>query len=167
MLLESFLKEFDLFQLILSTLSSFTTSFPRDYRDLDYLTNISSLFFTLSDFQLLLRFTMGKIHETVSLAASAHASTKLVEAQPDKPTSFILPDLVSHCTFELTYHEKGDEIAKQSVNWLDSNCPDLNAKQRRALRGLQAGELTAFCYNTCSPDRLRVVSDFMNYLFHL
>ncbi|KAF9556003.1 terpenoid synthase [Agrocybe pediades] len=84
-----------------------------------------------------------------------------------QPTSFILPDLVSHCRFPLSYNKHGDEIAAQSVNWLDSNCPDLNAKQRKALRGLQAGELTAYCYNTASPERLRVVSDFMNYLFHL
>ncbi|KAF8077664.1 terpenoid synthase [Lyophyllum atratum] len=83
------------------------------------------------------------------------------------PTSFILPDLVSHCNFPLIYHPNGDEIAQQSVTWLDSNCPDLMPKMRRALRGLQAGELTAFCYNTTTPERLRVVSDFMNYLFHL
>nr|BBH51500.1 putative sesquiterpene synthase [Clitopilus sp.] len=84
-----------------------------------------------------------------------------------QPDHFVLPDLVSHCSFPLVYHTDGDRIAAQSVNWLDSNCPDLNAKQRVALRGLQAGELTAFCYNTCTPERLRVVSDFMNYLFHL
>lgn len=83
------------------------------------------------------------------------------------PTSFVLPDLVSHCNFKLSYHLNGDEVAQQSVEWLDGNCPDLNAKQRRALRGLQAGELTAYCYHTTSPGRLRVVSDFMNYLFHL
>ncbi|TEB39611.1 terpenoid synthase [Coprinellus micaceus] len=83
------------------------------------------------------------------------------------PTSFVLPDLVSHCKFKLSYHPNGDEVAQQSVEWLDTNCPDLNAKQRRALRGLQAGELTAYCYHTASPERLRVVSDFMNYLFHL
>jgi len=82
-------------------------------------------------------------------------------------TSFIIPDLVSHCTFPLSYNIHGDEVAKQSVDWLDTNCPDLNAKQRRALRGLQAGELTAYCYHTASAERLRVVSDFMNYLFHL
>ena len=35
------------------------------------------------------------------------------------------------------------------------------------MRGLQAGELTAYCYNNCTSGRLRVVSDFMNYLFHL
>lgn len=91
----------------------------------------------------------------------------LTSPSPDQPTSFILPDLVSHCTFPLKYHPNGDEIAQQSVHWLDSNCPDLSLKQRRALRGLQAGELTAYCYHTASPARLRVVSDFMNYLFHL
>ncbi|KDR73677.1 hypothetical protein GALMADRAFT_72397 [Galerina marginata CBS 339.88] len=85
----------------------------------------------------------------------------------EEPTSFILPDLVSHCKFPLSYNVYGDEIAQQSVDWLDSGCPDLNPKQRRALRGLQAGELTASCYPTAPPERLRVVSDFMNYLFHL
>lgn len=84
-----------------------------------------------------------------------------------KPASFILPDLVSHCKYKLEYNIHGDEVAKQSVNWLDTNCPDLNSKQRRALYGLQAGELTAYCYNTADKERLRVVSDFMNYLFHL
>ncbi|KAH6908307.1 isoprenoid synthase domain-containing protein [Coprinopsis sp. MPI-PUGE-AT-0042] len=85
----------------------------------------------------------------------------------EQPTSFILPDLVSHCDFKLSYNPAGDEIAAQSVRWLDANCPDLSPKQRRKLYGLQAGELTAFCYNTTSPAKLRVVSDFMNYLFHL
>ncbi|PFH51684.1 hypothetical protein AMATHDRAFT_2790 [Amanita thiersii Skay4041] len=93
--------------------------------------------------------------------------TRVEMVESEKPTSFILPDLVSHCKFPLVYHPQGDEVAAQSVKWLDENCPDLNAKQRRALYGLQAGELTAFCYNTASPERLRVVSDFMNYLFHL
>ena len=80
---------------------------------------------------------------------------------------FILPDLVSHCNFSLSYHANGDEIAQQSVDWLSSRCPDLSPKQRHALYGLQAGELTAYCYHTATPERLRVVSDFMNYLFHL
>jgi hypothetical protein len=84
-----------------------------------------------------------------------------------KPASFILPDLVSHCKYKLTYHPNGDDVASQSVQWLDAGCPGLSPKQRRALYGLQAGELTAFCYNTADTGRLRIVSDFMNYLFHL
>ena len=80
---------------------------------------------------------------------------------------FVLPDLVSHCSFALSYHINGDEIAQQSVDWLDLHCPDLSPKQRQALRGLQAGKLTAYCYHTATPERLRVVSDFLSYLFHL
>ncbi|KAG6854580.1 hypothetical protein C0991_004916 [Blastosporella zonata] len=55
-----------------------------------------------------------------------------------QPTLFMLPDLTGHCKFPLTYHPDGDEIAQQSVEWLDSNCPDLSPKARQALRGLQA-----------------------------
>lgn len=84
-----------------------------------------------------------------------------------QPTEFILPDLVNHCTFPLTYHPDGDAIAAESVRWLDEGCPELSPKARTALYGLQAGELTAYCYPHCSAPRLRVVSDFMNYLFHL
>ena len=90
-----------------------------------------------------------------------------IEALLDEPTSFILPDLVSHCHFPLTYHPDGDEVAAQSDRWLDLGCPELSPKKRKALYGLKAGELTAYCYPTCDKEHLRVVSDFMNYLFHL
>ncbi|KAI0647578.1 terpenoid synthase [Trametes meyenii] len=80
---------------------------------------------------------------------------------------FILPDLVGHCRFPLTYHPHGDAVAAASVKWLEAGCPELSPKARTALHGRQAGELTAYCYPTCAPERLRVVSDFMNYLFHL
>ncbi|OJT10931.1 Alpha-muurolene synthase [Trametes pubescens] len=86
---------------------------------------------------------------------------------PSQPTEFILPDLVSHCTFPLTYHPDGDAVAAESIRWLDEGCPELSPKARTALYGLQAGELTAYCYPHCSAPRLRVVSDFMTYLFHL
>ncbi|KAJ3796822.1 terpenoid synthase [Lentinula aff. detonsa] len=86
---------------------------------------------------------------------------------PTTASHFILPDLISHCNFPLVYHPHGDAVAAQSVRWLDNNCPDLKENRRQALYGLRAGELTAFCYNTAPDERLRVVSDFMNYLFHL
>ncbi|KAJ6501917.1 isoprenoid synthase domain-containing protein [Mycena sanguinolenta] len=83
------------------------------------------------------------------------------------PTSFILPDLFSHCPFSPVYHPNGDAVAQQSVEWLESYCPELSEKQRKALRGLQAGKLTGYCYPTTSPEKLRVISDFLTYLFHL
>ncbi|KDQ61070.1 hypothetical protein JAAARDRAFT_125196 [Jaapia argillacea MUCL 33604] len=85
-----------------------------------------------------------------------------------EPTYFVLPDLVGHCKFPLTYHPNGDAIAAQSVRWLDKGCPELRPSKRKALYGLQAGELTAYCYPySITDNHLRVVSDFMNYLFHL
>ncbi|KAI0062224.1 terpenoid synthase [Artomyces pyxidatus] len=84
-----------------------------------------------------------------------------------EPTSFILPDLVSHCRFPLIYHPAGDILAKRSLNWILSHVPHLSPRKTAALHELKAGELTAFCYHNCPPERLRVVMDFMNYLFHL
>ncbi|KAI9460024.1 isoprenoid synthase domain-containing protein [Russula earlei] len=84
-----------------------------------------------------------------------------------EPSFFVLPDLVSHCSFSLTYHDDGDAIAADSLDWILSFSPHFSQDKVAAMRGLQAGELTAYCYNNCTSPRLRVVSDFMNYLFHL
>jgi hypothetical protein len=104
----------------------------------------------------------------------APPSSPVIQVKPEltpepvsAPKTFILPDLVSHCHFPLTYHPDGDEVAEQSDRWLDLGCPELSPKKRKALYGLKAGELTAYCYPTCDKEHLRVVSDFMNYLFHL
>ena len=83
------------------------------------------------------------------------------------PRGFILPDLVSHCGFTLSCNRHGDIVAAESDKWLDDGCPELTLKARKALYGLHAGELVAFCYTSCDAYRLRVVTDFMNYLFHL
>lgn len=96
-----------------------------------------------------------------SLPTSPKASTK------PAPIGFFLPDLVSHCNFPLTYNPHGDAVARESDKWLDEGSPELTPKKRAALYGLHAGELTAYCYISCDAHRLRVVSDFMNYLFHL
>ncbi|KAH8117137.1 terpenoid synthase [Phellopilus nigrolimitatus] len=83
------------------------------------------------------------------------------------PQGYLLPDLVGHCQFPLSYNPHGDAVAAASDKWLDNGCPELTPKKRAALYGLRAGELTAFCYTSCDANRLRVISDFMNYLFHL
>jgi hypothetical protein len=84
-----------------------------------------------------------------------------------EPNFFVLPDLVSHCPFSPTYHVDGDAIAAESLNWILSHSPHFTQSKVTAMHGLQAGELTAYCYNNCTSASLRVVSDFMNYLFHL
>jgi alpha-muurolene/germacrene-A/gamma-muurolene synthase len=84
-----------------------------------------------------------------------------------EPTFFVLPDLVSHCPFPPTYHDEGDAVAEESLKWMLSYAPHFTPKRVAAMHGLQAGQLTAYCYNNCPSDRLRVVSDFLSYLFHL
>ena len=83
------------------------------------------------------------------------------------PQGFYLPDLVKDCHFPLSNNPHGEAIAVASDQWIDKHCPELSTKARAALYGLHAGELTAFCYTSCNAHRLRVVSDFLNYLFHL
>ncbi|KAI0053966.1 terpenoid synthase [Auriscalpium vulgare] len=96
-------------------------------------------------------------------------STRTVSPTPTlvEPGSFLLPDLVSHCSFPLIYHPNGDAVANCSLDWMLSFVAHFTPRKMAASRGLLAGELTAFCYNNCSSERLRVVSDFMNFLFHL
>ncbi|KAJ7230248.1 terpenoid synthase [Mycena pura] len=85
----------------------------------------------------------------------------------DAPTSYILPDLISHCTYPLIYHPDGDLVDQETVDWLEYSCPDLSPKQRKALRGLQAGKFVAYGYHAAPTDRLRIISDYLAYLFHL
>ncbi|KAJ7193850.1 terpenoid synthase [Mycena pura] len=94
-------------------------------------------------------------------------SLKSAPASADAPTSFILPDLLSYCTYPDIYHADGDAVAQESVDWLDSSCPDLSSKQRKALHGLQAGRLASYAYHAASTERLRIISDYVTYLFHL
>ena len=84
-----------------------------------------------------------------------------------EPSFFVFPDLVGHCPFTPIFHDDGDAVSADSLEWMLSHSPHVSQKQAAAMRGLKAGELTSYCYNYCPSDRLRVVSDFMNYLFHL
>lgn len=106
---------------------------------------------------------------TLSPLDSPLSSSRALSPTPTivEPTFFVLPDLVSHFPFSLTYHDNGDAVAAESLKWMLSYVPHFTQEKVSAMHGLQAGQLTAYCYNNCSSDRLRVVSDFINYLFHL
>lgn len=82
------------------------------------------------------------------------------------PSSFILPDLVGHCTYPLRVNADCDEVARASEEWLLEGA-NHDEKKRAAFMGLKAGELTASCYPDSDPFHLRVCDDFMNFLFNL
>ncbi|KAF8623351.1 hypothetical protein AX15_006423 [Amanita polypyramis BW_CC] len=120
--------------------------------------------------QILHTCFVGRRPEKQPEAASKMPHAKAVTVTrnfDEKTTTFILPDLVSLCKFPVRYHPDGDEIAKESAEWLDANCPGLTTRQRKAIYGLQGGVLAAYSYTTGPKERLRVIADYINYLFHL
>jgi len=84
-----------------------------------------------------------------------------------EPNFFVLPDLISYCPFSPSFHDDGDAVAAESLNWILSGSPHFTQRKVAAMRGLQASVLTAYCYNICPSGRLRLVCDFLNFLFHL
>ena len=85
-----------------------------------------------------------------------------------EPTFFVLPDFLFHyCPFPLTFYDGSDAVVAESLNWILSYSSHFTQRKVAAVQGLKAGVLAAYCYNNCTSGRLRVVSDFLNYLFHL
>jgi hypothetical protein len=78
----------------------------------------------------------------------------------------VLPDLVSHCTFKLRCNRFRKLITTETKRWLfkDGN---LMGKKHETYHGLKVGLLVAQCYPDAAYPQLRVVNDFMIYLFHL
>jgi hypothetical protein len=107
---------------------------------------------------------------------------------PTHPRMFVMPNLVSHCSFDLRVHEELSRAVWECKAWMISGSNVFrNEKTLNALHGLKAGglfpisplscirsshsaaclELTCACYPTAPLHKLRVCCDFMNWLFHL
>ncbi|KAF8137234.1 isoprenoid synthase domain-containing protein [Boletus edulis] len=82
-------------------------------------------------------------------------------------TTIQLPDLVSHCTFDLHTDRNHKLVSIESKRWIFNGDPNLDEVARRAFHGLKAGKLAAMCYANAGYHQLRVCSDFLNWLFHL
>ena len=85
---------------------------------------------------------------------------------PLRLKKFIIPDLVSHCTFTLRINRHRKQTTNETKKWLfkDGN---LLGRKRESYHGLKAGLLTAMCYPDAACPQLRVCNDFLTYLFHL
>ncbi|RPD60019.1 terpenoid synthase [Lentinus tigrinus ALCF2SS1-7] len=81
--------------------------------------------------------------------------------------SFLLPDLLDDCKdYPLRCNPHCEAVARASEAWLLAEA-NFSPKKKRAFLRLLAGELTASCYPDTDATRLRVSSDFMNFLFTL
>ncbi|KAL4066991.1 isoprenoid synthase domain-containing protein [Scleroderma yunnanense] len=85
---------------------------------------------------------------------------------PYSPTKIIIPDLVSHCTFNLRKSRYHKMLSIETKQWLFRG-DSLDERARRAFYGLKAGQLTAMCYPKAGYPQLRVTCDFITWLFHL
>ncbi|KAJ7512778.1 isoprenoid synthase domain-containing protein [Mycena galericulata] len=81
-------------------------------------------------------------------------------------TKFILPDLVSHCTFDIRISRHRKQVTAETKKWLFKG-DNLQGRIRDKFHGLKAGTLTAMCYPDAGCPQLRVCNDFLTYLFHL
>ena len=81
-------------------------------------------------------------------------------------TKILLPDLVSHCKFDIRINRHRKQITSETKRWLFKG-GNLKGKVRDAFHGLKAGLLSAMCYPDAGCPQLRVVNDFLTYLFHL
>ena len=80
--------------------------------------------------------------------------------------SFLLPDFISYCHYPLRSNPYEREVTQASESWLLATA-NLNEKKRRAFVDLNASGLAAVCYPDADGNHLRVVADFINYLFKL
>jgi hypothetical protein len=78
------------------------------------------------------------------------------------PTKIILPDLVSHCSFDIKINRHRKQATAASKKWLFYGDTSLTLKKRRSFHGLKAGLLTSMCYPDAGYPQLRVCCDFMN-----
>ncbi|KAF8905261.1 isoprenoid synthase domain-containing protein [Gymnopilus junonius] len=96
----------------------------------------------------------------------SRSTTRNSSTRAESPKKIVLPDLVSHCTFKLRRSRYRKLITTETKRWLfkDGN---LLGKKREAYHGLRCGLLTSMCYPEAGYFQLRVVNDFLTYLFHL
>ncbi|KAG8216688.1 isoprenoid synthase domain-containing protein [Butyriboletus roseoflavus] len=83
------------------------------------------------------------------------------------PAIVLLPDLVSHCKFDLHTNRNHKLVSVESKRWIFNGDHDLDQAARRAFHGLKAGKLAAMTYPNAGYPQLRACSDFLSWLFHL
>ncbi|KAF7318869.1 Terpene-synth-C domain-containing protein [Mycena chlorophos] len=94
------------------------------------------------------------------MASSSSSSAKA-------PTKFLLPDLVSHCTFPIRHSRHRKQVETETKRWLFRGDNLQNPKIRARFHGLRAGTLSSMCYPDAGYPQLRVCNDFLTYLFHI
>jgi hypothetical protein len=96
------------------------------------------------------------------MQATTHTGTTPTANVRIAPTKIILPDLVSHCSFDIKINRHRKQATAASKKWLFRGDTNLTLKKRGSFHGLKAGLLTSMCYPDAGYPQLRVCCDFMN-----
>ncbi|OJA14363.1 hypothetical protein AZE42_04965 [Rhizopogon vesiculosus] len=98
---------------------------------------------------------------TTSMAPTA----TYVTTHPDCELEvFMLPDLVSNCHYPLRLNPHHDAVSQVSEEWLLTGAHLIEPRITQFM-GLHASKLAAACYPDVDAFRLRVCTDFLNWLF--
>ena len=73
---------------------------------------------------------------------------------------------MSDCTYPLRVNPHGIEQGRASEKWLLEGA-NHSERKHAAFLGLNAGYLASVCYPDADATRLRIVADFLNFLFNL
>ena len=82
-----------------------------------------------------------------------------------KSSRFILPDLISQCSFTLTSNPHYARCQAESSAWVESFNVFINPRKRLALRLADSELLCAYAYPYADYEALRICCDFVNLLF--
>jgi len=114
-------------------------------------------------------------------------SSPLVGVTPH-PWVFVMPDVVSHCAFDLHIHEELPRVVRESKAWMINGSNIARSEKALiSLRGLKAGglpidlyspyarwsdlavsvELGCACFPLAPLRKLRTCCDFLNWVLHL
>ncbi|KAF9256079.1 terpenoid synthase [Marasmius fiardii PR-910] len=84
-----------------------------------------------------------------------------------RPAKFQIPDLLSHCKFNLHINPHQKQVTNETKKWL-LQCSDKVGKlTRQEYKGQKYGLLSATVYPRAAYPQLRVCNDILVYLFHL
>lgn len=82
------------------------------------------------------------------------------------PSSFIIPDFISHCPYSLKAHPHGDAVGALSEEWYRRAFQNFTPVHAKKLRMLIAGKLCAYVYNDAEDEGLQRSCDLMHLILY-
>lgn len=83
------------------------------------------------------------------------------------PYLLLLPNLASHCPFTVRFNPHQEGIYAQTKGWFFDGNDSLLEKQCETFNGLNSTLLASVCYPDAGRHQMRILSDFLAYLFLL